>query len=92
MVAKVSSEDLKKRIIEIERNIKLLEKRKKQFEENTKKIISSAACPLCLQPLSLEYKHDYLERIARYTQEIDIQLRTLYAQLDDLKLKLHSNV
>lgn len=37
-------------------------------------VVSSAYCPTCLRPLSLEYKHEYSEKVAKILADIKRRL------------------
>jgi len=75
-------EELRSELKVLNKQITDLKKDEKTCKRNFDVVVSSAYCPVCLQPLSLEYKHEYSEKIGAIVRDIE---RRIYRALERQK-------
>lgn len=88
---------LKEELEALNGEIERLKRDERACKRNFDLVLSSAYCPVCLQPLSLEYKHEYSEKvagilkgIARRLQEATSRQRVLEEEIRSLEVALKS--
>ncbi len=60
---------LRAQLEEVNRTLTRLRRDQRLYKRNFDLVVANAYCPVCLQPLSLEYKYEYSEKIARIIRE-----------------------
>lgn len=68
-------EALKRELEALNTEIAHLRRDERACKRNLDLVISSAYCPVCLQPLSLKYKHEYSEKVAAIIRDIEKRLQ-----------------
>jgi len=64
-------EDLRAELREVASELTKLRREQRGCKRNLDLVVSSAYCPLCLQPLSLEYKYEYSDKVAAIFRDIE---------------------
>lgn len=81
-------ERVKTRLKAVESRMSLLKKRHKTYRENFDVVVSSGVCPTCLQPLSLEYKYEYSEKISKMMRKVEGVLENCAKEADELMTEM----
>ena len=64
-------EDLRAELKQVGSEITKLRREQRECKRNLDVVVSSAYCPVCLQPLSLEYKYEYSDKMAAIFRGIE---------------------
>ncbi|MEM0120195.1 MAG: hypothetical protein QW514_07500 [Thermoprotei archaeon] len=65
-----------------------LKRDQRACKRNLEVVISSAYCPVCLQPLSLEYKYEYTDKMGAIFREIEKKIAGIIERQESLEQEI----
>ncbi|SRR5579875_1232930 len=83
-------EDLREELREVGSELTRLRREQRECKRNLEAVVSSAYCPVCLQPLSLEYKYEYSDKMAAIFRGIEKRIASAAEKQASLEHEIRS--